>query len=56
MDLRLRRTAAGVSQVALARQMGVSRQRVGLIEGLLRPPVPAVRRYLDALAAADAEL
>ncbi len=50
MDLRLRRVALGVSQSDLARRLGVSRQRIGNIEGMLRPGRTAVDRYLAALA------
>ncbi len=50
MDLRLRRVALGVSQSALARELGVSRQRIGNLEGMLRPGRAAIERYLAALA------
>jgi transcriptional regulator with XRE-family HTH domain len=49
LDLRLRRTTLGVSQTAIASQLGVSRQRVGHLEGMLRPPQRMVARYLAAL-------
>jgi len=49
LDLRLRRTTLGVSQTAIASQLGVSRQRVGHLEGMLRPPRRMVERYLAAL-------
>ncbi len=49
MDLRLRRVALGVSRSDLARRLGVSRQRIGNLEGMLRPGRTAVDRYLAAL-------
>ena len=49
LDLRLRRTVLGVSQVDLARHLGVTRQRIGNLEGMLRPPRSAIERYLVAL-------
>ena len=49
LDLRLRRTAAFVTQTSIARELGVSRQAVGNIEALLRPSPTAVERYLQAL-------
>jgi len=49
LDLRLRRTTLGVSQTVIAAELGVSRQRVGHLEGMLRPPRPMVERYLTAL-------
>ncbi len=52
LDLRLRRTTLGVSQTAIASQLGVSRQRVGHLEGMLRPPRGMVERYLAAMDAA----
>lgn len=55
MDLRLRRVALGVAQTTLARQLGVSRQRIANVEGMYRPPRPMVERYLAALDAAAAE-
>ncbi len=50
MDLRLRRVALGVSQSDMARHLGVSRQRIGNIEGMLWPGRAAADKYLDALA------
>ena len=55
LDLRLRRTAAGVSQVALAERMGVARQRIGQVEGMYRPPRRLRSRYLAALAELEAD-
>ncbi len=49
MDLRLRRVEAGVSQSALARHLGVSRQRVGNLERMYRPGRTAADRYVVAL-------
>ena len=50
MDLRLRRVALGVSQSDMARHLGVSRQRIGNIEGMLWPGRAAADKYLAALA------
>ena len=50
MDLRLRHVAPGVSQSDMARHLDVSRQRIGNIEGMLRPGRAAVDKYLAALA------
>lgn len=49
LDLRLKRTAAMVKQVEIARELGVSRQAIGNLEGMLRPGPAAVTRYLEAL-------
>lgn len=49
LDLKLQRTAAGVTQVALARRMGRSRQSVSIIERSYRPRPAAVERYVRAL-------
>jgi len=49
LDLRLRRTAAFVTQTSIARELGVSRQAVGNVEALVRPSPTAVERYLQAL-------
>lgn len=49
LDLRLRRTAAMVSQTKLAAEIGVSRQAVSNVEALYRPSDSAVARYLAAL-------
>lgn len=49
LDLRLRRTVAGASQVELARVLGVSRQRVGHLESMFRPSAWSAQRYLEAL-------
>jgi transcriptional regulator with XRE-family HTH domain len=54
LDLRLRRVGLGITQTAIARQMRVPRQRVGQIESYYRPTPDSVARYLDALAAAEA--
>lgn len=55
LDLRLRRTALGVSQTAVAGRMGVSRPRVSQVEAMYRPPRSIVTRYLAALEEAAAE-
>jgi DNA-binding XRE family transcriptional regulator len=55
MDLRLRRVALGVSQSDMARHLGVSRQRIGNIEGMLWPGRAAADKYLDALAELDGQ-
>jgi len=55
LDLRLRRTAAFVTQTDLAREIGVSRQSVGNLEALLRPHPRAVARYLAALEQLSAQ-
>ena len=49
LDLKLARVARGVSQRAIARQLGVSPQRVSGIEASYRPTGEACARYLDAL-------
>ena len=49
LDLRLARVAVGITQIELARRMGVPRQRVSLIEAALRPPEHQVERFLAAL-------
>lgn len=49
LDLRLRRTAAMVTQTELAAEIGVSRQAVSNLEALYRPSDTAVARYLAAL-------
>ncbi|MGI8830539.1 MAG: helix-turn-helix domain-containing protein [Candidatus Limnocylindria bacterium] len=49
LDLRLRRTAAMVTQTQLAAAIGVSRQAVSNVEALYRPSEAAVARYLTAL-------
>ncbi len=49
MDLKLQRVAAGVTQTAIAGQMGCWRQTVSVIEGALRPPRHQVQRYRVAL-------
>jgi DNA-binding XRE family transcriptional regulator len=43
------RTERLVTQTALARELGVSRQAVTSLEALLRPNPRAVARYLTAL-------
>lgn len=55
MDLRLRRTAARVTQTALARRLGVSRQAIGNVELLQYPTPAAAERYLAALEQVAAE-
>jgi DNA-binding XRE family transcriptional regulator len=54
-ELRARRRGLDVSQDALARRMGVVRQRVGQAEAMAQPSETLARRYLAALLAeADA--
>ena len=55
MDLRVARVRARVRLVAVAREAGWSRQRVGAIEASDIPTSRTRRRYLDALARAAAE-
>ncbi len=49
LDLRLKRTAAMVRQVELARELNVSRQWISNVEGMLRPTPGVTERYLEAL-------
>jgi len=49
LDLRLRRTRWGITQTALAVEMGVARPRVSQIEATYRPSRTTVERYLSAL-------
>lgn len=49
LDLKLVRVERGISQRALARQLGVSPQRISAIEASYRPTTSVCRRYLDAL-------
>ena len=49
LDLKLLRIERGVTQTALARQMGVWRQTVSIIEAARRPGLGRVERYLTAL-------
>jgi transcriptional regulator with XRE-family HTH domain len=49
LDLRIRRTVLGATQTELAAVLGVSRQRIGHLEAMLRPPTQSVFRYLGAL-------
>jgi transcriptional regulator with XRE-family HTH domain len=49
LDLKLLRIERGVTQTALARQMGVWRQTVSVIEAALRPGPDRTKRYLEAL-------
>jgi len=49
LDLKLARVAAGVTQTDLARQMGIWRQTVSVVEGSLRPRPRVVEHYLKAL-------
>jgi transcriptional regulator with XRE-family HTH domain len=49
LDLKLLRIERGVTQAALAREMGVWRQTVGTIEAALRPGPERIERYLRAL-------
>lgn len=51
LDLKLRRTAARVTQIDLGAQMGVTPQRVSHIEALAVVPPTAAERYVAALAA-----
>jgi transcriptional regulator with XRE-family HTH domain len=53
-ELRERRLDAEVTQEILAAELGVTRQRVAMIESLAAPSRPATRRYLAALAAVEA--
>lgn len=54
-DLRLLRLGKRVTATAVARAMGVSRQRVNTIEATDLPPFRTVARYLEALARAERE-
>ena len=49
LDLKLLRIERGITQAALARQMGVWRQTVSTIEAALRPGPGRIERYLRAL-------
>jgi DNA-binding XRE family transcriptional regulator len=49
LDLRLARTARLVTQTALARELGLSRQSISNLEALMRPSPRSVKRYLAAL-------
>jgi len=49
LDLKLIRIERGITQTALARQMGVWRQTVSILEGALRPGPDRIERYLKAL-------
>ena len=49
LDLKLLRIERGVTQTALARQMGVWRQTVSILEGALRPGPDRIERDLRAL-------
>jgi transcriptional regulator with XRE-family HTH domain len=49
LDLKLLRIERGITQTALARQMGVWRQTVSVIEAALRPGAERIERYLRAL-------
>ena len=51
LQLKLARVASGVPQRALARQLGLSPQRVAAIEAAFRPSSAACARYLAALDA-----
>jgi len=49
LDLKLLRIERGITQTALARQMGVWRQTVSVMEAALRPGPERIERYLSAL-------
>jgi DNA-binding XRE family transcriptional regulator len=49
MDLKLSRVARRIKAVDIAREMGVSRQRVAAIEALAVVPEEAVARYRAAV-------
>jgi transcriptional regulator with XRE-family HTH domain len=49
LDLKLLRIERGITQAALARQMGAWRQTVSILEGALRPGPDRIERYLKAL-------
>jgi transcriptional regulator with XRE-family HTH domain len=51
LDLKLARVARGVSQRAIARQLGVSPQRISGIEATYRPTAQICGRYSSALVA-----
>ncbi len=50
-DLKAERARAGLTQAELGVALGVSRQRIGMIEGSIRPPLSIAERYLIALLA-----
>jgi transcriptional regulator with XRE-family HTH domain len=50
-DLKIERLRHGLSQQALADQMGVNRSRVAAIESQERPSMASVNRYRSALVA-----
>lgn len=54
-DLEALRRAAGLRQSDVARQMGVARSRVSLLEGSRHVTDAAARRYLAAVAGLAAE-
>jgi transcriptional regulator with XRE-family HTH domain len=49
LDLKLLRIERGITQEAVALQMGVWRQTVSIIEAALRPGPDRIARYLTAL-------
>ena len=49
LDLKLIRIERGITQTDLARQMGVWRQTVSILEAALRPGPDRIERYLKAL-------
>lgn len=52
LDLKIERIRAGVSQTTIARRLGVTRHRIGYIEGRLRPTDRAIAEFRAALAEA----
>jgi transcriptional regulator with XRE-family HTH domain len=54
-DLRERRRLAELRQADIAARLGVTRVRVSAIEAQAAPAPRAIRRYLEALAALEAE-
>ena len=50
-DLKVARLRRGIHAGDVARQLGVSKQRVSQMEGVAFPTRAAIRRYLDALEA-----
>lgn len=55
LALKVQRIARGVTAVALAKDLGVSPQRIHQIEAYRRPSRAARARYLDALQRASEE-
>ena len=51
MDLRIERIRARVTLTDLAREIGISRQRLNQIEDMERVPEPQIARYRSRLAA-----